>query len=335
MPSFAIEVEGEANPLNRNALLSTIANSLSSHQNLKVSSQQLSNWEKTPGYYVLLQSLYADFALPQEVRFQAIIQLKNGIDKHWRKHSQTAIAKEDKERIRSSAIEAGVRESVSALALQNALMLSKIVRYDYPNDWPDVFTTIIGHLRTATQNPTEHQFTSNILVITLQIIKELASGKLQRTKKGLEQIASELLQVLGHLYIVLVKQWTVDAQSGQSFDVNAAFNSYSVLKTLRRLFVHGFEHHHRQEEVKQLWALLQEHQQLFWGLCSFGDNQTFAMKHLLQLAKLYLDMARSHPAAFVLLGSMEILKRSWAIISEVSAILAFRGYLHGSNHVAE
>lgn len=317
MPSFAIEVEGEANPLNRDALLATVAGSLSSHQNLKVSSQQLSNWEKSPGYYVLLQSLYADFSLPQEVRFQAIIQLKNGIDKHWRKHAQNSIVKEDKETIRSIAIEAGVQEPVPVLALQNALMLSKIVRYDYPNDWPDVFSIIIRHLRNATENLAEHRIASNTLVITLQVIKELASGKLQRTKKGLEQIASELLQVLGNLYVALVGRWTTDASTGTT-DLESARNSHSALKTLRRLLVHGFEHHHRQEEVKQLWVLLQHHQQLFWDLRASNDTQPFVMKHLLQLAKLYLDMARSHPAAFVLLGSMDILNRSWAIIGEVS-----------------
>ena len=318
MPSFAIEVEGEANPLNRDALLSTIGNSLSSHQNLKVSSQQLSNWEKTPGYFPLLQSLYSDFSLPQEVRFQAIIQLKNGIDKHWRKHSQNSIAKQEKETIRVSAIDAGVQEPVPALALQNALMLAKIVRYEYPNDWPDVFSIIIGHLRSATVNVNDHRFASNILNITLQIIKELASGKLQRTKKGLEQIASELLQVLGNLYIAIVSVWTTSIASG-NFDAGSARNSHSALKTLRRLLVHGFEHHHRQEEVKQLWVLLQEHQQLFWSLSGSEEVQTFATKHLMQLSKLFLDMSRSHPAAFVLLGSMDILNRSWTIISENDA----------------
>lgn len=318
MPSFAIEVEGEANPLSRDALLSTIGNSLSSHQNLKVSSQQLSNWEKTPGYFSLLQSIYSDFSVTQEVRFQAIIQLKNGIDKYWRKHARDAIAKQEKEAIRSAAIETGIQEPVPALALQNALMLAKIVRYEYPNDWPEVFNVIINHLRAATNNLNDHHLASNILNITLQIIKELASGKLQRTKKGLENIASELLQVLGNLYIAIVTLWTSTVASGQ-FAVESARNSHSALKTLRRLLAYGFEHHHRQEEVKQLWILFQEHQQLFWSLGGSEEVQTYAMKHLMQLAKLFLDMARSHPAAFVLLGSMDILNRSWTMISENDA----------------
>lgn len=316
MPSFAIEVEGQASPLSRHALLATLSSSLSSHQNLKTSSQQLQNWESLNEFYSLLQDIYTDFALPQEVRFQAIIQLKNGIDKRWRKHSNHAIPKAERERIRSRAVEVGVQEPIPALALQNALLLAKIVRFDFPQDWPDVFTVLIDHLRSAPQNLSEHRYTSNVLVITLQVIKELASGRLQRTKRSLQQVSSELLQVLGSLYITLVSKWT---SSVAHIDMELARSSHSALKTLRRLLVTGFEHQHREPEVKQLWSMLQEHQQVFWGLRNANEDvQVVAIKHLLQLSKLYLEMARQHPASFVLLGSMEILHRSWAIIGEVS-----------------
>ena len=322
MPSFSIEVEGEANPLNRNALLSILSSSLSGHQNLKVSSQQLSNWEKVPGYYQLLQDVYADFSLHLDVRFMAIIQLKNGIDKHWRKHSQHSISKEEREHIRDRAITAGVQEPVPSLALQNALMLSKIVRYEFPIDWPDVFTSIIAHLRTAAENPTEHQYASNVLVILLQIIKELSAARLQKSKRSLQQISSELLQVLGNLYIQIVAAWT----ASQSLDMSLARNSHSALKTIRRLLVAGFEHQHRETEVKQFWNLLQDHQQKFWELRSRGEDfQVVAVKHLLQLSKLFLEMSRQHPAAFVLLGSMEILNRSWVIVSENTSTVNVNG----------
>ena len=211
MPSFAIEVEGEANPLSKQSVLSIIQNAsgqAASQQALTAASQQLFNWEKAPGFYALLQDLYADFSLPQEVRHLAIIHLKNGIDKHWRKTSTNAISKDEKLRIRTKAIDSGVQEPVMSLALQNALMLAKIVRYEFPHDWPDVITTIVQHLRVAAQNPSEYSYTSNVLVITLQVIKELASGRLQRTKRSLQQVSSELLQVLGGLYIGLVDTWT-------------------------------------------------------------------------------------------------------------------------------
>lgn len=39
-----------------------------------------------PDIYIdTLQSVFLDHSLPLEVRYLAIIQLKNGIDKYWRK----------------------------------------------------------------------------------------------------------------------------------------------------------------------------------------------------------------------------------------------------------
>ncbi|KIX00839.1 uncharacterized protein Z518_09904 [Rhinocladiella mackenziei CBS 650.93] len=325
MPSFTIEAEGETNPLSRTAVISTLTNA--SHptaQSLKVATQQIGNWEKTPGYYALLQDVYADLSLSHEVRFQAIIQLKNGIDKYWRKTSLNAIDKSEKERIRSKSIEAGLREPVSALALQNALMLAKIVRYEFPHDWPEVITVIIHHLRAASHDLNASLYTSNILTMTLQVIKELASGRLQRTKKSLQQVSLELLRVLGSLYISLVARWQ---QGGTQSDLAGAVNSHSALKTLRRLLVVGFESPHREQDVSQFWILLQDHQQNFWNAYNQSPPAGFhnmLMKHLLQLSKLYLDMARNHPASFVLLGCTDILNRSWNIISRSDAKTALQ-----------
>lgn len=84
--SFAIEVPGEANPLSENLLVHSLRAASSSvpHQ-IQTGTKQLQQWEKSPGYYVHLQSAYLDRRLPLEVRYLAIIQLKNGIDKYWRK----------------------------------------------------------------------------------------------------------------------------------------------------------------------------------------------------------------------------------------------------------
>ena len=84
--AFAIEVPGEANPLTENLLVHSLRSASSSnpHQ-IQTGTKQLQTWEKSKGYYVHLQSAYLDKRLPFELRFIAIIQLKNGIDKYWRK----------------------------------------------------------------------------------------------------------------------------------------------------------------------------------------------------------------------------------------------------------
>jgi hypothetical protein len=45
----------------------------------------LSIWEKQQGFHAALQRIYCDGSNPQKVRSLAIICLKNGVGKYWRK----------------------------------------------------------------------------------------------------------------------------------------------------------------------------------------------------------------------------------------------------------
>lgn len=134
--SFAIELSGEAKPLSIEALYRILTASASTNsQQIKSGTLQLQCWEKHPGYYSALQTIFIDVSLPLEVRHLCIIQLKNGIDKYWRKTAPNALKKDEKDQIRARSIESGTREPDSRLALQNALVIAKIVRYEYPHDW--------------------------------------------------------------------------------------------------------------------------------------------------------------------------------------------------------
>src|SRR5436309_3980661 len=113
MPHFTIEAQGETVPLTADTVYSTLlqaSGGSSGLQGIKVATEQLSNWETKPGYYSALQEIYVNLSLDEQIRYQAIIQLKNGIDKHWRKGSAHAIGKDEKLRIRTRAIDAGVQE---------------------------------------------------------------------------------------------------------------------------------------------------------------------------------------------------------------------------------
>jgi len=86
MPSFSIEAPGEANPLTENTLLQTLQSASSNDpQQIQSGTKQLQQWEKASGFYRHLQSVFIAKSLPVELRYLAIIQLKNGIDKYWRK----------------------------------------------------------------------------------------------------------------------------------------------------------------------------------------------------------------------------------------------------------
>lgn len=168
-----IEVPGEANPLTlQNVFNALVSAAGTTQQQVQTGGQQLQNWEKHEGYYLTLQvcslflwlggiksliapqDIFVDYSLPVEVRYLAIIQLKNGIDRYWRKTAtkyvqtpstrtfgletdklSSAIKAEEKHRIKARALEAGVAEPERHLALHNSLMIAKIVRYEFPHDW--------------------------------------------------------------------------------------------------------------------------------------------------------------------------------------------------------
>ncbi|KAI9870923.1 MAG: hypothetical protein M1830_003629, partial [Pleopsidium flavum] len=131
----AVELPPEANPLNEQTLYHILsAASSSDQQQISTGSQQLQNWEKQPGYYSSLQSVFIDHSLPWELRYLAIIQLKNGIDKYWRKTASNAITKDEKALIRSRTLQCGINEADRRLGLQNALVIAKIARFEYPHD---------------------------------------------------------------------------------------------------------------------------------------------------------------------------------------------------------
>lgn len=132
----AIELPGEANPLNVQNLYQVLTSAASANQQqVKTGTQQLQNWEKQPGFYSSLQSINTNFSLPVEVRYLSVIQLKNGIDKHWRKTAVNSIKKDEKVHIRSRCLDAGINEPDQRLVLQNALIIAKIIRFEYPLDW--------------------------------------------------------------------------------------------------------------------------------------------------------------------------------------------------------
>lgn len=132
----AIELPPEANPLNSQTLLNTLTRATSTdQQQVQTGTQQLQNWEKQPGFYSSIQSVFIDKSLPLEVRYLSAIQLKNGIDKYWRKTASNAITKEEKALIRSRCLDSGIQEPDHRLALQNALVIAKITRFEFPHDW--------------------------------------------------------------------------------------------------------------------------------------------------------------------------------------------------------
>lgn len=157
----------------------------------------------------------------------------------------------------------------------------------------------------------------------LQVIKELSTARLQRTRTNLQAVSPEIFRVMGSIYVDKVNHWGSYLEQGGTDEatlMETLEQSLMSLKVIRRLIVAGFEHPNRDKEVQDFWLLTHSH---FSRYLSFVHGQNAIPeqihkaieKHLLQLSKLHVEMARIHPASFALLpASVPLVQSYWTLV---------------------
>jgi hypothetical protein len=220
--------------------------------------------------------------------------------------------------------ETGVNEANERLALQNALVIAKIIRLEYPTEWPDALSKLIEILRAAAAPGAYRLLLPRSLLILLQVVKELATGRLIRTRQNLQSVTPEIFQVLGRVYMDKVHRWQTFLQNGGDDEGGALDDieqSLLCMKVLRRLLVAGYEFPNRDSQLHEFWSILRNQLGDLLTLVSLENSpladsvRQLIEKHLAQFAKLHLDMAKTHPAAFVLLpDSINIVRAYWGLI---------------------
>ncbi|KAL1898508.1 hypothetical protein Sste5346_003412 [Sporothrix stenoceras] len=342
--SFAIEVPGAAVPLNLPDLCKALqAGNSSDHSQRQAASQQLDEWQTHQNYFSSLQSIFLDRSLPYEIRFLAVILLKNGIDKYWRSSARLkgGLHPDEKALIRSRLLHGTVGEENKILALHNALATAKVIRIDYPQDWPTALPDIVALLRNI--KDTDPAQLNGALLVLLRVIKELGSARLRRSQTALQHIAEELFYLLGEIYTANTKLWmdyltTKNGQTGNGADRTnvdyAMVNSLTTLKVLRHLVISGFEHPHKSKLVGGFWSLTQTQFDQFYSYVNShsqgeGSNDyEIVGKHLLKFTRLHIDMSEAHPASFAALPNSVALARAyWGIVASFAAVYRSSGGL--------
>ncbi|ATY62843.1 importin-beta domain-containing [Cordyceps militaris] len=336
--SFSIEVAGEANPLSFETLCRALLGASSTgYAQRQAAGQQLLSWGEKgqQGYYEALQTAFLDRSLPVDARFLAVIQLKNGIDRLWRVYALTkkGIDAKEKASIRSRLFQGTVDEPDRKLALHNALVIAKIVRIDYPTDWPDALASIISLLRSSKNGNQRHLHGS--LEILLRVVKELGTARLRKSQTALQSVTPEIVYVLSEIYAEKSNIWVPYLSSGQGNEEEANLamqNSLSALRTLRRLVVVGYDRPHTDSTVEQFWMFSQNQ---FGQLLTFvNDNNAsneMVGKHLLQFTKLHIDMAEQHAASFAFLpNSLPLVRAYWDLIAKFAEVFNTSGGIRQS-----
>ncbi|EPS41833.1 hypothetical protein H072_4200 [Dactylellina haptotyla CBS 200.50] len=326
-------------PLTPENLLQVLHAAVSNDQSIvQLASKQLQAWESVTGYWSLLQDAFLDQSLERNVRWMSVITLKYGVERYWRKTATNSVPKDERARIRSRLLDS-INEPDNQLALQNAVIVGKVARNEYPLDWPDVFSKLLEIIRASAPPPEASQAMPDkqpsvlrlqrSLSLLLHVVKELCTGRLPRIRSNLQTASPELFHVAAGIYVQYVEHWSHGIQNKSHGDewINERLNiSLSCLKVLRRLLVSGFEFANRSEEIKQFWTIIGEQWNSFIEMTSAEaaePNRILVFKHIVGLGKLYLDLSKGQPAAFALMPDvLNVLQNYWQITNNYGDSLA-------------
>ncbi|KAH6564693.1 hypothetical protein BASA62_007741 [Batrachochytrium salamandrivorans] len=274
----------------------------------------LSQWEKSPQFHSTLQDIYFDHTIHVKLRSLAIIYLKNGISRYWRKGASNCIQPDEKAKIRQRQL-SNMNEPIRKLAVQQAVVTSKIARSDFPGDWPDLLHILVPLVRASFDVPqpldddiknTQH----NALYTLHHVVKMLCSKTLPQSRRLLYQLAPDIFSFVSsvfydrvNLFFSMSQQVNMSDPAHQSDDLLPV--ARVALKCLRRLIVHGFTEPDKLPNVIEFVGSLTRYMQSFMQIrqsipkASSGLHATLSSLCVL-IGKLYLDFAQERLVSFVL-----------------------------------
>ncbi|KAG0496429.1 hypothetical protein HPP92_001120 [Vanilla planifolia] len=173
---------------------SILSNSLSPDEPVrKPAESALAQCESRPGFCSCLLEIIAsrDSACQNDVRLLASVYFKNSISRYWR---QRCISNDEKAHLRKKLL-LNIREESSQIAVQLAVIISKIARIDYPKEWPELFSFLAQQLQTA-DILTSHR----VFMILFRTLKELSTKRLVADQKMFAEIASMLFDYSWNLW---------------------------------------------------------------------------------------------------------------------------------------
>ncbi|GLT55700.1 hypothetical protein SLA2020_287960 [Shorea laevis] len=233
------------------AMYTLLANSMSTDESIrKPAEAALSESESRPGFCSCLMEVITagDLASQVDVRLMASVYFKNSINRYWRnRRDSSGISSEEKVHLRQKLL-SHLREENYQIAQMLAVLISKIARFDYPREWPELFSILAQQLQSA-DVLTSHR----IFMILFRTLKELSTKRLTADQRNFAEISSHLFDYSWHL-------WQSDVQTilhgfstiAQGYSSNAVEQHHDELyltcerwllcsKIIRQLIISGFQ----------------------------------------------------------------------------------------------
>ncbi|PPR86556.1 hypothetical protein GOBAR_AA34135 [Gossypium barbadense] len=164
------------------AIYSLLANSMSQDESIrKPAESALAQSESRPGFCSCLMEVITakDLASQVDIRLMASVYFKNSINRYWRKRRDSSgISNEEKQHLKQKLL-SHLREENYQIAQMLAVLISKIARFDYPREWPELVSFL------AQQLPSADVLTSHrIFMILFRTLKELSTKRLTADQRN-------------------------------------------------------------------------------------------------------------------------------------------------------
>ncbi|KAJ7365738.1 Importin-11 [Desmophyllum pertusum] len=281
----------------RDAVLLALSHACSQDPSLiKEAERKLKTWEVEPGFYSLLMLIFKNESLDVNIRWIAILYMKNGVERYWRKSAPHSISEEEKGFMKQNLI-TSFDEPVNQVATQVAVLISKIARMGL-RDWPELFPSLLKEVRES-KDPLHQQ---RSLLVLNHVIKMLASKRLIPDRQHFRQITSDIFGFILQLWQSTTAS-LLELYQMKDMRVLASLElSTLTLKVLRKLIIHGFtEFEPTSQPVCLLQAVFEKIKIILqYRKAETGNHnlQEKLEKYVILLTKVLIDTQEHHALSF-------------------------------------
>ncbi|XP_052752176.1 importin-11 isoform X2 [Galleria mellonella] len=214
---------------------------------LKPAEKKLQEWEIEPGFYSVLLDVLSNHSIDINVRWLAVMCFKNGVDRYWRRNAPNAIADDEKHKLRQGLLTTSIlNEPVAQIAMQQAVLISKIARFDCPTNWPSLVPELVGALK-APQPLVQHRS----LLIFHHVVKALASKRLIGDRRTFQELTNSVYAFILNLWHENTELFLRHIQEGAATELITEHLEKALLclRILRKLTVFGFKKAHESQDA--------------------------------------------------------------------------------------
>ncbi|XP_026326182.1 importin-11 [Hyposmocoma kahamanoa] len=214
---------------------------------LKPAEKKLQEWEIEPGFYSVLLNVLSNHSIDIKVRWLAVMCFKNGVDRYWRRNAPNAITDDEKLKLRQGLLTTSIlNEPVAQIATQQAVLISKIARFDCPTNWPNLVPDLVGALK-APQPLVQHRS----LLIFHHVVKALASKRLTGDRRTFQELTNTVYSFILNLWHENTELFLRHIQEGAATEIITEHLEKALLclRILRKLTVFGFKKVHESQDA--------------------------------------------------------------------------------------